>query len=297
MEEFFSDLLFSAKINGKTGYVYFLFEHKSYMTDDVSLQLLKYMCSIWDAKRKKEKTEKLPIIIPIVIYQGKKTWHTNRCFSELLEGYDRLPKQMQVYIPDFQYILYPISSYQKNDLEACIKLNIMLTLSYDVLTKEGKELLVSVFHALETLEKLDNQQTAIEYLETFLRYVFSVGKNLNEESFVQVKQKIETSYPEGSEVMMTWAEMFMEKGIEKGMQEGLQEGLQKGMQEGLQKGVEQGARQAKSSTLILLLTKRFGAISQEMREKIQQLDLITLDVIVNEIFQLESLDDVQKYLI
>jgi predicted transposase/invertase (TIGR01784 family) len=53
LEEGFSDLLFKADISGKEGYLYFLFEHKSYPDKGISLQLLKYMVEIWEAKIKK----------------------------------------------------------------------------------------------------------------------------------------------------------------------------------------------------------------------------------------------------
>ena len=101
-------------------------------------------------------------------------------------------------------------------------------------------------------------------------------------------QIIEQNYPKGDEQIMTWAELFREEGI----QEGLQRGLQKGIQEGLQKGVQEG----KSEVLINLLTKRFGILPQEMRKNIQSLDIYRIDIITNEIFHFETLDDVQKYL-
>ena len=127
---------------------------------------------------------------------------------------------------------------------------------------------------------------ATEYLETFLRYVFSVGKNLDDDNFEQVKHRIETNYPEGSGTIMTWAEIFMERGMEKGMKKGLQEGL------------EQGEQKQAVKTVIKLLTKKFGILQSEMQEKIQALDITVLEIIIEELFQsqFQSLDDVQKYL-
>jgi predicted transposase/invertase (TIGR01784 family) len=63
LQESFSDLLFKADINKSEAYIYFLFEHKSYISKDIAFQLLKYMIEIWEAKTKKEKTYKLPMII------------------------------------------------------------------------------------------------------------------------------------------------------------------------------------------------------------------------------------------
>lgn len=46
LEESFSDLLFKVDINEKEGYLYFLFEHKSYEDKVIAFQLLKYMVEI-----------------------------------------------------------------------------------------------------------------------------------------------------------------------------------------------------------------------------------------------------------
>ncbi len=47
LTEYFADLLFQAKVKNEEAYVYVLFEHKSYNDKNISLQLLKYMTSIW----------------------------------------------------------------------------------------------------------------------------------------------------------------------------------------------------------------------------------------------------------
>ena len=57
LKESFSDLLFGTDINGRKGYIYFLFEHKSYPDKTVAFQLLKYMTEIWNTKMKKEKLD------------------------------------------------------------------------------------------------------------------------------------------------------------------------------------------------------------------------------------------------
>lgn len=46
----FSDLLYQAEIDGKEGFIYFLFEHNSYEDQKVIFQLLCYMTRIWNDK-------------------------------------------------------------------------------------------------------------------------------------------------------------------------------------------------------------------------------------------------------
>lgn len=43
LRDSYSDSLFSVKIAGEDGYLYFLFEHKSYRKNDIAFQLLGYM--------------------------------------------------------------------------------------------------------------------------------------------------------------------------------------------------------------------------------------------------------------
>ena len=51
LKEFFSDLLYEVKLAGRTGYIYILFEHKSFPDRFTSFQILKYMVRIWELHR------------------------------------------------------------------------------------------------------------------------------------------------------------------------------------------------------------------------------------------------------
>ena len=108
LEEGFSDMLFRVNINKKEGYIYFLFEHKSYISKDISLQVLKYMIEIWESKMKKEGVAELPIIIPLVIYHGKDNWNIKTSLGEIIAGYNELSGNLQKYIPNYKYLLYDI---------------------------------------------------------------------------------------------------------------------------------------------------------------------------------------------
>ena len=58
LEENKADLLYKTKLDGKEAYLYFLFEHKSYLSYKISIQLLKYLAMIWEFLwQQKEKGE------------------------------------------------------------------------------------------------------------------------------------------------------------------------------------------------------------------------------------------------
>ncbi|GLI20233.1 hypothetical protein TSYNTROPHJE_20460 [Tepidanaerobacter syntrophicus] len=109
-----------------------------------------------------------------------------------------------------------------------------------------------------------------------MRYIFSVDKSLTSSDANEIIKRIETTYPEGSEIVMTLAEKLRE--------------------EGLKEGLEKGKREERITTAIKLLTKKFGPLPEEFKSKISKLDAVTLEVIIDGIFDYESLDDVKKYI-
>lgn len=117
LEEYFSDILFKTNINRKPGYIYFLFEHKSYISDTISLQLLKYIIKIWEQKLKKEGQKKLPLIIPMVIYHGESKWNLAKELLDIIDGKEELTEEIIKYIPNYKYILYDLSPYGKEEIK------------------------------------------------------------------------------------------------------------------------------------------------------------------------------------
>ncbi|MDD2509854.1 MAG: DUF4351 domain-containing protein [Syntrophomonas sp.] len=149
-------------------------------------------------------------------------------------------------------------------------------------------MLGSVFRAVSYLLELDDKQTGIEYFETLMRYIFSARADLARADFNEVVKKIETTYPEGSEAVMTLAEIFRE--------EGRAEGREAGRDAGMEAGMEAGEAKALARTAIKLLTKKFGLLPEEFKAGISKLDPPTLDVIIDGILDYESLEEVKRYL-
>ncbi|WP_077369179.1 Rpn family recombination-promoting nuclease/putative transposase [Anaerosalibacter sp. Marseille-P3206] len=288
LQEGFSDMLFRVNINKREGYIYFLFEHKSYTSKGISLQLLKYMIEIWEAKIKKEGINELPMIIPLVIYHGKDNWNIKTTLGELITGYKDLPKEIQKFIPDYEYLIYDLSRYTDEEIKGQAQLRIILTIFRDIFTKDNKGLQESIFRAAEYLQELEDKQTGIEYFETFIKYIFNARANLTKKDVGEIIDKISKTYPEGSELVMTLAEIFR--------QEGIKQGIEKGMEKGMEKGIQQGERRKSLNYAIKLLTKKFGKLPEDYKEKLNNADIEILDLIIEEIFSLESLDDIDKYL-
>lgn len=69
-----------------------------------------------------------------------------------------------------------------------------------------------------------------------------------------------------------------------------------GLQEGMEKGIEKGMEKAKSEMLIKQLIKKFKKLPDDYKLKIKRTPGDTLDILLTEIFDMESINDLDKYL-
>jgi flagellar biosynthesis/type III secretory pathway protein FliH len=91
------------------------------------------------------------------------------------------------------------------------------------------------------------------------------------------------------------AQYIREKGKQEGLQQGKQEGLQQGKQEGLQQGKQEGLQQGMLQTskayIIEILELRFGKVSEDIIQQIQQInDPNRLKNLLRKAIQLKKMD-------
>jgi len=66
-------------------------------------------------------------------------------------------------------------------------------------------------------------------------------------------------------------------------------------EDGVKDGEERGEKRGKALSVIKLLTKKFGKLPQGYNDKIMELNDIILDLMITDILDYKSLDDVKKY--
>lgn len=151
-----------------------------------------------------------------------------------------------------------------------------MTIMRDMPKKDIGKILKFVLRAAIHLRELEDKQTGIEYFETLVRYLLSARADLTRDDFNELVKKIETVYPEGSEKVMTLAEMFREEGMER--------------------GIEVGEAEALARTAIKFLVKKFGFVPEDLKQGIMKLDVPTLEVIIDGVSEYKDLDEVKKYI-
>ena len=117
-----SDSVKKIHLNGQELYLIALIEHQSKVHHNMSFRILRYIVMILnDYENEQEKlhpgiTEtkdfKYPPILPVIYYEGSDSWTAVKNFKDRVYLSDVLGK----YIPDFEYLVVPLTSYSNQEL-------------------------------------------------------------------------------------------------------------------------------------------------------------------------------------
>ncbi|SKA03827.1 conserved hypothetical protein (putative transposase or invertase) [Selenihalanaerobacter shriftii] len=171
------------------------------------------MLKIWESKFQQSK-DKLPLIIPLVIYHGQKEWDIDLNLADLLVD---VPEVVAKYVPNYQYLLYDLSKYSHDEIKGGAKLRIFLEILRGIFRGDFVE---SFKEALIVLEELEEKEKGIEYFEVIVRYVMNAKEDLSVNDLEKVTKEISS---ERSEELMTIAERLREEGKREGKKEGKEE--------------------------------------------------------------------------
>lgn len=272
LQPHFSDLLYEVKlVDQASAYIYLLFEHKSYAEPLIAFQLLRYMTRIWE-QALKEKQALVPIV-PLVLYHGRSRWSISPHFRDLFE----LPDVLRPYLPDYRYEVYDLSQYDEAEIKGEIILQVVLRLLKYILRSEINERLSDT---LALLLKLSEQETALQYLQTFLRYVSQGAPQLTEAS---LQAAVSNLFREGEALMPTLVEQWMERGEAKGLQKGKAIGREEG-------------REATIKILRRFLAMSFNLDLDHFDADLARLDLEAIIKLSDQAFEVKSLAEFEAAL-
>ena len=225
LSEYYSDLLYKVKLtDGSRGFIYVLFEHKSYYDRFVHLQLLEYMVKIWRMfiKQHKKQPDYLPIVIPLLVCHARKEWPDDTVrLASLLSG---PVEDLRGYIPDFGFELYDLHRFSDDQIKGTIASRVILLLLKHI---RDPDLLQKLPDILALLKTLMEKETGLEWLEVVIRYLTSARdeEDLSAKKIVEIAEQA-ISKETGGYVMTL---------LEKLRNEGKQEGI-KGLREAIETG-------------------------------------------------------------
>ncbi|WP_270170444.1 Rpn family recombination-promoting nuclease/putative transposase [Paenibacillus sp. SYP-B4298] len=262
-----SDLIYRVKIKGKDVIFYILMEFQSTVDALMPWRLLQYQVEIWRHELKdrgqKERNRgdfKLPVIVPIVLYNGSSAWSAPLSFRELLA---EEPLFHEEQLLNFSYFLLDIRRYQPEALE---KLSNMIGSVF--LIEQHSNL--SVADLIELFRKLapviDN--TAQEQREQFALWLEHIMLRFGtvKEQEQMIKKMVSQIQRKGLNAMISNFERNLEwlqqQSIEKGIAQGLEQGKEQGIEQGRARGLEQAAINMLKEGLDLQLVAKVTGLSE-----------------------------------
>ena len=219
--------------------IYLLFEHKSQADPWVALQLLHYIVQSGHAYRKQHpEANSLPPVYPIVLYHGRSSWTGARCFQQLVAP---LPDALVPHVPQFCYQLHDISPRGAATIKGQVLTRLVLLALRYIYDDQPLERLREL---LALLDQIADRTTALEVLESLLRYYVQVTQCISE---TQASALVQTTHY-GESAMQTFIDKYM----------------------------EQGHQQGEATILLRLMERKFGTVPENLRERIEKADAQTL---------------------
>jgi recombination-promoting nuclease RpnB len=206
-----ADIVYSLSIGDQLAYFYLLCENQSDIDDSMAFRLLIYAVRLMELHRKKYPGSPLPIVYPMVVYSGKKTWDAP------LEIFDLFGKQAdlarQVLLKPYQLI----DLQRITDNELCQHRwsgLVQLALKYRQV-RDFRRFLDIVFPWINDLAGRDGQNYAL----TVLRYAMHGMKDGDEQLLREKSNEyLSDTFLQGE--VMTVAEQIEQRGIQRGIQKG-----------------------------------------------------------------------------
>jgi predicted transposase/invertase (TIGR01784 family) len=232
LKEHFSDLIYKTKTkNDKEVFIYTLFEHKSYYDKFSVIQLLKYIGLCYD----KYKSNNMPIVIPLLLYNGKEKWKSANNLNHLFNDIDDCFKK---YIPNFNFEFYDFIREDK------------------IIGNEELKLMINFFKCIFEPERLLNLKKLVNFkyinrdiVIISFNYLYNAGNKENKNKVIKI---INENFKE--EDIMSIAQALREEGLEKGLEKGREEGLEKGLEKGREEVVKNMLSKGLDITTISELT-------------------------------------------
>jgi predicted transposase/invertase (TIGR01784 family) len=211
--------------------LYILLEHTSTSQPFLPYRMLKYMISIMDSylKTAQDKEDlKLPLIYPLILYNGKTRYSHSLDLFDLFEKRDKELAKETLLSPCH---LIDLTQVSDEELQKFIWFGSMALALKHIHDSDILPFLQNILKLVEELEKYD----ANSYIYSIMVYIAKAGKIPHEERWMKTIQSLESADQENIMTLMNLLEKLqphleqkmMEKGIEKGIAQGIAKGEHK----------------------------------------------------------------------
>jgi len=279
-----SDLLH--RIPSNTGkrevWIYLLLEHQSTPNREMGLRLHNYMAQVWEMQRRRWDDDRLPPkdrwlspIVPIVLYTGKRRWHT----MPTLEAIMRAPEEFRPFIPRHETLFLNLRAMPAEKLQGSAVAYALRVLQAD--DAPLAQLRAVLAYAVNGLEALPAECYAAWHRAMyFLLALIRDERPYDEQEALTtlVTEMIRPDHREEMEEMVLTGTQYL---------------LRKGREEGRVEGREEGLRIGQSELLLAQMEDKFGELPADVVTAVQALPLAKLKELAHQILHAERLADLR----
>jgi len=259
------DIIWRVRFHDRWLYLYLLLEFQSTVDPFMTVRILTYLGLLYqDLQRQQPSGQKLPPVLPIVLYNGKPRWTAATDISQLIEP---APGQLADYTPRLKYLLLDEGALDESGPWALKNLAAALFRLEKTPDPAGLERAVGVL--IEWLK--DSEQASLRHAFTvWIKRVLIPGRlpgiALPElGNLMEIKTML-------AESVIEWTEQWK--------------------QQGLEQGLEQGLRQGEVTLLKHLLIKRFGVLTEATESSLSNATLEQIEFWAGRVLDAKTLDDV-----
>jgi predicted transposase YdaD len=276
LEERRSDIVWRLRFEGRWLYLYLLFEFQSRPERYMALRMLAYVALLYqDLERRKELTPsgRLPPVLPVVLYNGKRRWEAVREIAELVAP---VPEGFEPFVPRLRYLLLDQGRLGRGrpggDRRNLAEVLFRLEQSED--PRDIQQGLADLQVELRSPGRTGLRRAFTTWVKKVLLPARFPGKLISQ------AEDLEEFQPMLEETVREWTEQWKREGLEKGLREGLEKGRRKGLQEGRKEGRQEGRkegrkegrREGEAALLLRLLRSKFGEPDTAVLQRVKAAD-------------------------
>lgn len=255
-----SDLLFGVQLGGREVLVYVLVEHQSTPDPSMPWRMWLYVTRIW---AREAEGDRLPLVIPIVVYHGRRRWNAPRDIEAMIERGDLGALDLALPVPSLRYLLDDLRAHTPAALRARA-LPAFGALALWALRAAADRSFADTMDVFGGLFRTLLAEDGPEALATLLRYLSVVAGDREPEVVERVIERLE---PPIREEAMSYYDRLIREGREVGLAEG------------------------RRAILLAQVQLKFGEPSDDTLERIRRATVEQLDEMAGRILTAESIDE------
>jgi len=209
LKERFDDVIWTVKWGKQRLYIYILIEFQSGIDYFMSVRMMTYLGLLYQDLIMSEKAkpgQKLPPVLPIVLYNGSQRWENAPL--DIRDAIGKSPRGLEQYLPQLRYLLIDEGHYDNHELES---LKSLVSALFQLERQQTPEDVCRIITTLIDWLKSPEQQSLRRAFTVWLGRVLLPGRYPGES--IPEFHDLQEVHAMLSETVKSWPAQWMAKGI------------------------------------------------------------------------------------